>query len=128
MVTFIIEAGRFRVLGIYPLLRQRRNMYFSQPTGIDDEDSEGFKVQGREDRTPRRISWSITLQDESENGKYCWTMSPEKHVKAAVTNVEEDLARIWKIFPSKYVTPLSSNYAPWMENFPELMADGVQQY
>ena len=36
-----------------------------------------------------------------ESGKYCWTMSPEQYVKAAVTNVEEDLTRSGKIFPSK---------------------------
>ena len=28
----------------------------------------------------------------------------------------------------KYVTPLSGNYAPWLEDFPELMSYGVQQY
>ena len=35
-----------------------------------------------------------------DSGKYCWTMSPEQYVKAVVTNVEEDLARSGKIFPS----------------------------
>ena len=41
------------------------------------------------------------------SGKYFWTMSPEKYVKSVVTNVEEDFTRSRKIFPSKYVTPLS---------------------
>ena len=63
-----------------------------------------------------------------ESGKYCWTMSPEKYMKAAVTNVEEDFARSGKRFFPKCVTPLSSNYAPWLDYSPELMADGVQQY
>ena len=51
-----------------------------------------------------------------------------KFVKAAVTNVEEDLTRSEKILTSKCVTPLSRNYAPWLENSPELMADVVQKY
>ena len=55
-------------------------------------------------------------------------MSPEKYVKAAVTNVEEDLARSVNRLPSKLVMPLSSHYAPWMEDFPDLMADGMQRY
>jgi hypothetical protein len=63
-----------------------------------------------------------------ESGKTCWTMSPEQYVKAAVTNVEEDLARSGKRLPSKCVTPFSSNYAPWLEESPELKADGVQRF
>ena len=55
-------------------------------------------------------------------------MSPKQYVKAAVTNVEEGLARSGKRLPSKCVTPLSSNYAPWLEYSPELIADSVQRY
>ena len=62
-----------------------------------------------------------------ESGKYCWTMSPEQYVKAGVTNVEEDLARSGKILPPKCVTPLSSNYATWLEDSPELIVDDVQR-
>ena len=49
-------------------------------------------------------------------------------MKAAVTNVEENLARSGKIFPSKCVTPLLNNYAHWLEDSPDLMVDGVKQY
>ena len=55
-------------------------------------------------------------------------MSPEQYVKAVVTNVEEDLARSGKRFPSKCVSPISSSYSPWLEDLPELVAEGVQQY
>ena len=61
-----------------------------------------------------------------ESGNYFWNMLPEYYVKVAVTNVEEDLARSGKKFPSKCVTPLSSNYAPWLEDSPELIVEGVQ--
>ena len=46
----------------------------------------------------------------------------------AVTNIEEYLARIGKRLPSKCVTPLLINYAPWKEDLTDLMADGVQRY
>ena len=63
-----------------------------------------------------------------EIGKYCWTMSPEQYLKAGVTNVEEDLTRSGKRLPLKCVTLFSRNYAPWLEDFLDLMADGVQQH
>ena len=63
-----------------------------------------------------------------DNGQTCWTMSPEQYVKAAVNNVEENLARQGKRLPSKCVTPFTSNYAPWLEETPELKADGVQRF
>ena len=63
-----------------------------------------------------------------KSGNYCWNMSPEQYVKAAVTNIEEDLARSGKILLSKCVPSLLRNYAPWLEDSPELMADGVQRY
>ena len=65
---------------------------------------------------------------KTPDGTACWTMSPEQYVKAAVKNVEEDLAKNGKRLPSKCVTPFSCNYAPWLEESPELKADGVQRY
>jgi hypothetical protein len=53
-----------------------------------------------------------------DNGKTCWTMWPEQHVKAAVTNVKEDLKNQGKRLPSKCVTPFSSNCASWLEVSP----------
>ena len=70
---------------------------------------------------------SILANMKLESGKYCWTMFPEQYVKAAVTNVEEDLAKCGNRLPLKCVTPLLRNYAPWLGDFPELMADGVQR-
>jgi hypothetical protein len=53
-------------------------------------------------------------------------MLPEQYVKVAVTNVNEDLAKHGKRLPSKCVTPFSCIYAPWLEETPELKANGVQ--
>jgi hypothetical protein len=55
-------------------------------------------------------------------------VSPEQRVKAAVSNVEEDLAKNGKRLPSKCVTPFSSNHAPWLEDAPESKADRVQRF
>ena len=49
-------------------------------------------------------------------------------MKAAVTNVEEDLSRNGKRFTPKCVTLVSSNYAPWLEYSPEIMVGGVYKY
>ena len=63
-----------------------------------------------------------------ESGKYFCNMSPKQYVKAAVKNIEEYLARSGNILPLKCVMPLSSNYAPWLEDLPKLMADSMQLY
>ena len=62
-----------------------------------------------------------------ESGNSCCTMSSEKYVKAAVANLEDNLARSGKIFLSKCVTPLLINYAHWLEDSPELMANIMQR-
>ena len=80
-------------------------------------------------KEPPDIYLGVTLSKmKLDNGKYCWTMLPEQYLKAAVTNVEEDLARSGKRLSFKCVTPLLSNYAPWLEDYPELVADKVKQY
>ena len=58
------EAGQFRLLRMYPLLYLQRDMHFTQPAKIDEEDSGGFQAQGRQDRTSWPIPWIITCQDE----------------------------------------------------------------
>jgi hypothetical protein len=64
-----------------------------------------------------------------ENGKTCWSMSAEQeYVKAAVSNVEESLAKSGRRHPPRCVTPFSSNYTLWLEKSPELKADGVQRF
>ena len=64
---------------------------------------------------PPGVSLGATISKiKLDSGKYFWTMLPEQYVKSVVTNIEEDLARSGKRFPSKCVTPLSRNYAPWM--------------
>ena len=89
---------------------------------------EDFKL--KDDKIePPDVYLGATLDNmELESGKYCWTMLPEQYVKAAVTTVEENLSRSGNRLLSKCVTPLSGNYAPWLEDSAELMADGVQQY
>ena len=58
----------------------------------------------------------------------CWTMSAEKYVNSAVTNVEEALAKKGLRLPTKCYTPLSTDYRPELEVSPELKSDGVQLY
>ncbi len=96
-------------------------------------------------KTMKRIQEDLKLKDDKieppdvylgatlakmtlETGKSCWTMSAEQYCKAAVANVEEELAKQGRRLPPKCVTPFSSNYAPWLEESPELKADGVQRF
>ncbi len=87
-----------------------------------------FKLKDNKIEPPDMHLGATLDKMKLDSGKCCWTMSPEKHVKAVVANVEEELAKGGKRLPSKCVTPFSSGYAPWLEESPELNADGVQRY
>jgi hypothetical protein len=89
---------------------------------------EDFKLKDDKIAEPDVYLGATLSKMKLDSGKQCWTMSPEQYVKAAVTNVEEDLAKNGKRLPSKCVTLFSGNYAPWLEDTPELMADGVQRF
>ena len=77
---------------------------------------EYFKLNDHKMEPPDVYIWETLAKMKFDSGKYCWTISLEQYVKAMVTNVEEDLARSGKIFPYKCATPLSRNYATWLED------------
>ena len=89
---------------------------------------EDFKLNDKKIEPTDVYLWATPAKMKLERRNYFWTTFPEQYVKAAVTNVEEDLASCGKRFPPKYITALLSNYAPWLEDLLELTADGVQQY
>jgi hypothetical protein len=62
------------------------------------------------------------------DGTWCWTMSPDKYVKSAISNVEETLAKEGRRLPGKCVAPFSCNSFPWLETSTELNAAGIQRY
>ena len=47
----------------------------------------------------------VMSEVKNSNGTKCWTMSSEKHVKAAVANIEEKLAESGLRLPSKCSSP-----------------------
>ena len=60
---------------------------------------EDFKLNDKKIE-PTDVYLGATLSNmKLDSGKYCWTTSPEQYVKAAVTDVEEDLARSGKRLP-----------------------------
>ena len=87
---------------------------------------EDFKLKYDKIEPPDIYLGAALAKMRLDSGKYCWTMLSEKYVKAAVTKFQEDLTRSGKSLPSKCVTPLSRNYAPWLEDSPDLMVNGMQ--
>jgi hypothetical protein len=98
------------------------------PTKSMKRIQEDFKLKDDKIEPPDVYLGATLAKMTLDGGETCWTMSPEQYVKAAVTNVEEDLANQNRRLPPKCVTPFSSGYAPWMEVSPELKADGVQRF
>jgi hypothetical protein len=65
----------------------------------------------------------------NENGTECWTITTKKYCKAAVQNMEEQLAKKSQgRLPTRCGMPLSSGYKPELDATAELKADGVQYY
>ena len=65
---------------------------------------------------------------ERPNGNRCWSMSPEKYVRAAVENVEKRLKRMNKVLPSKCVTPTTYKYRPEEDLSEDLEGDELTYF
>ena len=61
-------------------------------------------------------------------GKRAWAFGSAKYVKAATTNVIEQLKKIGKSLPKRAKTPLSSNYRPELDMSPTLDAADAAHY
>ena len=64
---------------------------------------------------------------QGDNGEF-WTMSGEKYVKTAVSNLEDVLTSRGRKLSTKCYTPLSNNYKPELDTSKELKANGVVEY
>ena len=93
-----------------------------------DRIQKDFNLKDNKIEPPGVYLGEILANMKLDSSKYYWTISPEQYVKAAVTNVENNLAISGKILLPKCNLLLSINYAPWMEDFPAMMAEGVKQY
>ena len=49
---------------------------------------------------------------ETADGTKCWARSSKEHLKAAIINVEESMARNDFSLPSKSDTPMATSYHP----------------
>ena len=61
-------------------------------------------------------------------GAECWYMSAEKYVRAAVENVEQNLAKYNQILPTCCKTSIMSGYHTETDMSPKPKAEGVTQY
>ena len=63
------------------------------------------------------------LTEPNEEGQYAWGMSPSKYIRAAMSNVEEYLAKNYdgRTLPNKHATsPFKTGYRPELDLSPEL--------
>jgi hypothetical protein len=98
------------------------------PTKSMKRIQDDFKIKEDKMESPNVYLGATIAKMTLADGEACWTMSPELCAKAAVANVQEDLAKQGRRLPPKCVTPFSSNYAPWQEDSQELKADGAQRF
>ena len=65
---------------------------------------------------------------KDEFGNEFWNMSSSKYCKAAITNVEDQLALVGKRLPTKCKTPMVTKHAHEMDVTAELKASGIQYF
>ena len=68
-----------------------------------------------------------TLSIMDDDGIQGWCMSSDKYVKAAVENVEQELARANQRLPSKCRTLMTVGYRPKHDVSAELTSEGIQR-
>ena len=59
-----------------------------------------FKLKGDKANIPDMYLGATLAVVETPNGNKCWSMSPEKYVRAEVENVKKRLKRLNKVLPS----------------------------
>ena len=77
---------------------------------------------------PPDMNLGATLSILEDDGIQGWCMTSDKYVKAAVENVEQELARVNQWLPSRCKTPMTVGYCPERDVSAELTSDGVQRY
>ena len=86
-----------------------------------------FKL--KDDRIePPDMYLGATLSVMEYNGVQGWCMTSDKYVKAAVENVELELAKLNQRLPSRCKTPMTVGYRPERDVSAELTTTGVQRY
>ena len=86
-----------------------------------------FKL--KDDRIePPDMYLGATLSIMEDDGIQGWCMSSDKYVKAAVENVEQELAKANQRLPSKCRTPMTVGYHPERDVSAELTPEGTQRY
>ena len=87
-----------------------------------------FQLKGDKAEVPDMyLGGSIAIATTS-TGTRCWTISSEKYVRTAVTNVEDSLAKQGKRLPCKCTTPFLSGYHASGDTSKELDATGTRLY
>ena len=86
-----------------------------------------FKL--KDDRIePPDMYLGAMLSVMEDDGIQGWCMSSDKYVKAAVENVEQELARVSQRLPTKCRTPMTVGYCPERDVSAELTSEGIQRY
>ena len=100
----------------------------SQPMRSMDGIREVFKLKGDKAEKPDMYLGAQITEVHTDNGTKCWSLSSEKYVKAAVSNVDATLRKNDSKLPSNCPTPCTSGYHPAEDVSNELNARGVQQF
>ena len=87
-----------------------------------------FKMKGDKAEVPDMCLNRSLGKAMTGAGTECWTFLSEKHVKTAVANIEENLAKSNLRLVSKCHAPFSTDYHPSHDTTKELDAEGTRYF
>lgn len=87
-----------------------------------------FKLKGDKTEKPDMYLGAQVNEVRTDNGTKCWSLSSEKYVKAAVSNVDATLKKSGSKLPSNCPTPCTTGYHPAEDTSKELNAEGTRLF
>jgi hypothetical protein len=87
-----------------------------------------FKLKGDKAAAPDMHLGIALKKKPNSKGVDCWTMAPEKHIKAAIENVEKKLGGELPFSKGRCPTPMRTDHHPAEDTSAELDAEGLGCY
>ena len=98
------------------------------PMAAIDGIKKTFKLKNDKAEVPEMYLGAGITKVKTSSGQVCWSMTSDKYVASAVTNVENTLMEKGLRLPAKCNTPFITGYHPSEDTTSELDADGTRYF
>ena len=89
---------------------------------------QGIKYKNDIIEPPSSFLGAQLKEKKLPNGRKCWSLSSDKYVNAAISNVEDSVKKKGRRVPSKVKNPMTSDFVPELDTSSELSKEDVTFY